>query len=150
MDCSMPGFPVLHYLLEIAQTHVPWVGDAIQLSHPLSSPSPPVLNLSSGSFPVSCLCIRWPKYWSFSFSLPINIQGWFPLGWMGWSSSLSKGRSGVFSSTTIQKHQFFRRNTYWIANKAIPIVKKSIRKHSRKLKPSHSIVSRVFWEFKIV
>ena len=43
---SMPGFPVLHYLLEFAQTHVHWVGDAIQLSHPLLFPSPPVLNLS--------------------------------------------------------------------------------------------------------
>ena len=46
MDCSMPGFPVLHQLLELAQTHVHRVGDAIQPSHPLSSPSPPALNLS--------------------------------------------------------------------------------------------------------
>ena len=46
MDCSMPGFPVTHYLPKFAQTHVHWVGDAIQSSHPLSSPSPPALNLS--------------------------------------------------------------------------------------------------------
>ena len=46
MDWSMPGFPVLHNLLELVQTHVPWVGDAIQPSHPLSSPSPPAFNLS--------------------------------------------------------------------------------------------------------
>ena len=46
MDCSMPGFPVLHQLLEPAQTHVHRVGDAIQPSHPLSFPSPPALNLS--------------------------------------------------------------------------------------------------------
>ena len=46
MDCSTPGFPVLHYLPEFAQTHVHWVGDAIQPSHPLLSPSPPALNLS--------------------------------------------------------------------------------------------------------
>ena len=46
MDCSMPGFPVLHYLLGLAQTHVHQVGDAIQPSHPLSSPSPPAFNLS--------------------------------------------------------------------------------------------------------
>ena len=45
MDCSSPGFPVLHCLLELAQTHVHWIGDAIQLSHLLSSPSPPALNL---------------------------------------------------------------------------------------------------------
>ena len=46
MDCSMPGFPVLHYLPEFAQTHVHWVGDAVQPSHHLSSPSPPAFNLS--------------------------------------------------------------------------------------------------------
>ena len=46
MDCSTPGFPVLHHLLEFAQTHVYWVGDAIQPSHPLLSPFPPALNLS--------------------------------------------------------------------------------------------------------
>ena len=58
MDCSMPAFPVLHYLLEFAQTHVHWVSDAIQPSHPLSPPSPPALNLSQpqGLFqPVSSL-----------------------------------------------------------------------------------------------
>ena len=46
MDCSTPGFPVLHYLLQFAQTHIHCVGDAIQPSHPLSPPSPPALNLS--------------------------------------------------------------------------------------------------------
>ena len=46
MDCSMPGFPVLHYLPELAQTHVHWISDAIQPSHVLSSPSPPAFNLS--------------------------------------------------------------------------------------------------------
>ena len=46
MDCSTPGFPVLHYLPKFAQTHVHWVDDAIWLSHPLSSPSPPALNFS--------------------------------------------------------------------------------------------------------
>ena len=46
MDCSMPGFPIHHQLLAFTQTHVHWVGDAIQPSHPLASPSPPVFNLS--------------------------------------------------------------------------------------------------------
>ena len=46
MDCSMPGFPILHHLPELAQTHVHWVGDVTQPSHPLSPPSPPALNLS--------------------------------------------------------------------------------------------------------
>ena len=48
MDCSMPGFRVLHHLLELSLTHVQWVGDAIQPSHPLSPPSPPAFNLSRG------------------------------------------------------------------------------------------------------
>ena len=67
----MPGFPVHHQLLELAQTHVHRVGDAIQPSHPLSSPSPPAFNPSQHQVfsNVSALCIRWPKYWSFSFSI---------------------------------------------------------------------------------
>ena len=57
----------------------------------------------------SVLCIRWPKYWSFSFSiiLPRNTQDWSPLGWTGWISLQSKELSRVFSNTTVQKHQFF-------------------------------------------
>ena len=70
MDCSTPGFLVYHQLLELAQTHVHWVGDAIQPSHPLLSPSPPAFNLPSIRVfsNESVLCIRWPKYWGFSFS----------------------------------------------------------------------------------
>ena len=75
MDCSMPGFPLLHCLMKFAQTHVHWVSDAIQPSHPL----PPLLLLPS-VFPSirlfsseSALHIRWPQYWSFSFSIsPFN------------------------------------------------------------------------------
>ena len=56
----------------------------------------------------SILRIRWPKDWSFSFSIsPSNIQDWFPLEWTGWISLQSKGLSRVFSNTTVQKHQFF-------------------------------------------
>jgi len=71
MDCSMPGFPVHHQLPELAQTHVHWVGDSIQPSHPLSSPSSPAFNLPSIRVFTneSVLWIRWPKYWSFSFSI---------------------------------------------------------------------------------
>ena len=74
MDCSTPGFPVLHYLLEFAQTHVHWVDDAIPPSHPLSPPSPPAFNLSSiRDFPYElAFCIRWPKYWSLSLSFSIS------------------------------------------------------------------------------
>ena len=67
MDCSMPGFPVHHQLPELAQIRVHQDGDAIQLSHPLSSPSPPPsIRVFSSE---SVLRIKWPKYWSFSFSI---------------------------------------------------------------------------------
>ena len=71
MDCSMPGFPVHHQLLELAQPHVHWVSDAIQLSCPLSSSSPYAFDLSSIRVfsDESALFIRWPKYGRFSFSI---------------------------------------------------------------------------------
>ena len=71
MNCSMPGLPVHHQIVEFAQTHVHLVGNAIQLSHPLSSSSPPVPNASQqqGFSTESTLHMRWPKYWSFSFSI---------------------------------------------------------------------------------
>ena len=71
MDCSMPGFPVHHQLPQLAQIHVHRVGGAIQPSHPLSSPSPPALIFPSIRVfsSESVLCIRWPKYWSFIFSI---------------------------------------------------------------------------------
>ena len=69
------GFPVHQHLPELVQTHVHWIGDAIQPSHPPSSPSPPALNLSQhqGLFK----WVRWPKYWSFSFN--INTFQWTPM-----------------------------------------------------------------------
>ena len=85
MDCSMPGFPDLHYLPEFAQTHVHWVGDAIQPSHPLSPPFPPVFNLSQhqGLFQWVGSLNQVAKGLGASVSvLPMNIQGWFPLGWL--------------------------------------------------------------------
>ena len=71
MHCSTPGFPVFHHLLEFAQTHFHQVGDAIQPSYPLLSPSfLPSIFLSVRVFSnESALCIRWPNYWSFSFSI---------------------------------------------------------------------------------
>ena len=71
MNCSMPGFPVHHQLLEPTQTHLHRIDDAIQPSHPLSSSSPPTFTLSQhqGLFNELVLHIRWPKYWSFSFSI---------------------------------------------------------------------------------
>ena len=74
MKCSMPGLPVHQQLPAFTQTHVHWVGDAIQPPHPLSSSSPPALNLSITVFSnESALHISWPKYWSFSFNIsPTN------------------------------------------------------------------------------
>ena len=71
MDCSTPGLCVHHQFPEFTQTNVHWVGDAIQPSHPLLSPSPPAFNLLSIRVfsNESVLHIRWPKYWSFSFSI---------------------------------------------------------------------------------
>ena len=112
MDDSTPGFPVLHYLLEFAQTHIHWVNDAIQPSHPLLPPSPLALNLSQhqGLFPMSWVFTSLGQSVGASTSasvLPRNVQGWFPLAFTGLISLQSKGLSRVFSSPTIQKHEFF-------------------------------------------
>ena len=87
----MPGLPVHHQLLEFVQTHVHRVGDAIQPSHPVSSPSPPALNLSQhqGLFQLGGQSIRASASASV---LPVNIQGWFPSGLTGLISLLSKER----------------------------------------------------------
>ena len=111
MDCSTPGYWVLLHLPELAHSHVHWVVDAIQWSSSLVPFSSSIKNFpTSGSFPM-----RWP-FTSGDQSmgseasvsvLPVNIQGWFPLGLTGLISLQSKGLSRVFSNITIQKHQFF-------------------------------------------
>ena len=109
IDCSMPGFPVHHQLQEFTQTHAHRVGDAIQPSHPLSSPSPPAFNLSQhqGLFQWVTLHIRWPKYWSFSFNIsPSNKYLGLISCRTDWISLQPKGLSRVLSNTTDQKHQF--------------------------------------------
>ena len=120
MDYSTPGFPVLLQLLELAQTHVHQVGDAIQPSHPLSSPSPPAFNVSQhqGLFKWVSFSHQVAKVASASV-LPVNIQDWFPLGWTGLISLLSKRLSSVFSKTTFQKHQFFSAQPYLQSNSHI-------------------------------
>ena len=128
MDCSMLGFPVLHHLPELAHTHVHWVCDAIQPSHPLvpfsschqasrsflmfinhQAPVFPSIKVFSNE---SALHIRWPKYWSFSFSISPSDEcsglisfriDWFDL-------FAVKGLSKVFSSPTVWKHLFFGRD----------------------------------------
>ena len=109
-DCSTPGLPVHHHLLEFTQIHVHWVGDAIQLSHPLSSLFPPAFNLSQhqGLFKWINSSHEVAKVLESASAsvLPKNTQDWSPLGWTGWISLQSKGLSRVFSNTTVQKHQF--------------------------------------------
>ena len=110
MVCNMSGFPVLHYLLEFAQTHVHWVSDTIQPFHLLSPTSPPALN----PFQHQCL-FQWvsslnqmAKVFSASASvLPMKFQGWLPLLLTNLQPLQSKGLSRVFSYTTVPKHQFF-------------------------------------------
>ena len=100
----MPGGTLsFHYLPELAQTHVHWVGDAIQPSHPLS-----LLLLLPSIFPSIrvfsselAFHIRWPKYRSFSFSINIPVSEYSGLSWI---SLQSKGLSRVFCSITVQKH----------------------------------------------
>ena len=111
MDCSTPGLPVHCQLLEFTQTHVLWVGNAIQPSHPLLSPSPQAFKLSQhqGLFKWVSSSRQVANYWSFSFSISPSNQysGFISLGFTHWISLLSKGLSRVFSNTTVQKHQFF-------------------------------------------
>ena len=108
---STPGLPVHHQLPEFTQTHVHRVGDAIQPSHSLSSPSPPAPNPSQHQSlsNESTLRMRWPKYCSFSFSIIPSkvIPGLISFRTDWWISLQSKGLSRVFSNTTVQKHQIF-------------------------------------------
>ena len=105
MNCSTPGLPVHHQLPELSQTHVHW----ICWCYPLISSS--VVPFCSRVFSSeSTLLMKWPKYWSFSFSIipSKEIPGLgFPSEWTGRISLQSKGLSRVFSNTTVQKHQFF-------------------------------------------
>ena len=110
MDWSMPGFPVHHQHSEFTQTHVHWVGDAIQPSHPLASPSPPALYLSQhqGLF-------KWVSYLNqVAKVLAFQLQHQ-SFQWIVRTASISmqsKGLSRVFSNTTLQKHQFFDAQLY--------------------------------------
>ena len=111
MDCSILYFPVHHQLLELAQTHVHQLGDVIQPSHPLSSPSAYHLSQHQGlfqwvisSYQVARVLELQLQHHSFQW---IFRTDWFHLGLTGLISMLSKGLPRVFSNTTVQKHQFF-------------------------------------------
>ena len=111
MNSSTPGLLVHHQLQEFTQTHVHRIGDAIQPSHALSSPSPPAPNPSQHQslFQWVNSSVRWPKYWSFSFSIipSKEIPGLisFRIDWLDFLAV--QGTLKSLSNTTVQKHQFF-------------------------------------------
>ena len=114
MDCSMPGFPVHHQLLQLAQIHFHWVSD----NHPTISSSVVLFSSwlksvpTSGSFPISQFFASGGQSIEVSASasiLPMNIQDWFPLGLTGLISLQSEELSRVFSNTTVQKRFFWQK-----------------------------------------
>ena len=107
MNHNTPGLPVHHQLPEFTQTHLHWVGDAIQPSHPLSSPSPPAFNISQNQGLFKWLSSSYQVAKVLEFQLQHQSFQWAPLGWTGCISLQSKGLSRVFSNTTVQKYQFF-------------------------------------------
>ena len=119
-DCSTPDFPVHHHsqsLLKLMSIESVMPSNHFIFCCPL---------LLSSIFPnirvFSVLCIRWQKYWSsVSASVhPMNIQDWFPLGLTGWISLQSKGLSRVFYNTTVQKHQHFSTQAFFMVQLSHP------------------------------
>ena len=111
MNPSTPGLPVHHHLPEFTQTHAHQVSDAIQPSHPRSSPSPPAPNPSQHHSLFQWVNPAWggqsTGVSALASFLPKKSQGWSPSEWTGWIPLQSKALSRVFFSTTVQKHQFF-------------------------------------------
>ena len=111
MDGSTSGLPVLHYFPEFAKLRsIDWMMPSIHLilCHPLLL-LPSIFPSNRLFSNESALCMRWPNFWSFSFNISLcnEHSGWFPLGFTGLISLLSKRLSRVFSNITVQKHQFF-------------------------------------------
>ena len=123
MDCSTPGFLVLHYLPEFAQIHVHWVGDAIQPCHPLLPPSPPSFNLSQhqGLFPWASSSHQVAKVLEFQLQPQSSVEYLGLISFrMDWLDLLAvQGLSRVFSNITVQKHQFFSTQLYLYSNSHI-------------------------------
>ena len=116
MDRTMPGFPVLHQLLELAQTYVYWVSDVIQPSYPVIPFSSCLQSFPvSGSFLINCLFASGGQSIGVSASvLPVNIQSWFPLGLTGWIFLQPKGLSRVFANNTFQKNSILWRSVFFM------------------------------------
>ena len=140
MNCSMPGLPVHHQLLEFTQTHVHWVGDAIQPSHPLSSPSPPApksLPASESFSNESALPMRCGQSTGVSALasfLPKNSQGWSPLEWTGWISLQLKRLSVGYNPRDCKESDPTEQLTHTRRNL-----------HFSFARLSHSVVSNCLW-----
>ena len=124
MDCSTLGLHVHHQILELAQTHVHWVRNAIQLSHPLSSPSPstPIPLSIRVFFNESVLRIRWPKYWSFSFSISPSSEHPGPISFrMDWLDLLAvQGTLKSLLQHHSSKASILRRSTFFTVQLSHP------------------------------
>ena len=123
MDCSMPGFPDHHRLSELTCTHVHWVSDVIQPSHPLSSPSPPAFNLSQhqGLFQRASSSHQVAKVLEFQLQPQSSVEYLGLISFrMDWLDLLAvQGLSRVFSNITVQEHQFFSTQLYLYSNSHI-------------------------------
>ena len=158
MNYRMPGFPVLHCLTEFAQTHVHWVSDAIQPSHPLSPLSPcPQSFPASGSFPMSHLFTSGGQNITASASfIPMNIQGWLPLVLISLISLLFKGLSSLCSIKSINSlvlsllygptvasiHDYWKNHSFDCTDFCLNVRKLVVRNFSRFL---GSWFSFLFW-----
>ena len=126
MVCSIPGFPVLYHFMEFVETHVHWVGNAIQPFRPLLSPSPPAFSLSQDQdfFPMNRLFTSGGHSIGASASapvLPMNIQSWFPLGLSGLIYLLSKGPFKSLLQHHSSKASILWCSTFFIVNSHIDI-----------------------------
>ena len=114
MDCSTPGLPVLHHLPEFAQTHVHWVGDAIQPSHPLSSPSPPAFSLSQHQGLFQWVILATPGTQSMSVSLPVL---YWPHRGEELATEISRLRHGkrpaFLVSSVLCIHSWYSQDSWW-------------------------------------
>ena len=134
VDSSTPGFPVYHQLPKFTQTHVHLVGDAIQASHPLLSPSPPTFNLSSIRVfsKESVLRIRWPKSWSFSFNIsPSNDYSGlisFRMDWLDLLAVLGTLKSLLQYHSS--KASILQCSTFFIVQLSHPYVTTGKKNHS--------------------
>ena len=124
MDCRMRGIPVLHFLLKVAQIHGHWAGDAIQSYHPSAAlfsfclqPFP-----ASASFPMSALRIRWPKYWSFNFSISSSNDysglisfrmDWFDLLAVHPDTQIKSGEWGDWRRVNSYELKRYRKTAPW-------------------------------------